>query len=640
LYLKRAARLWRKYDAKTAPRTTRPFRTAVIAVNEKRKESINGQISARRIVLSRYWRIQDSSMSFKETRRRDAEKAVSNSGFAENTRNAFFKECNVNGAHGFGYVVSNGEVAITGYTGNAKDITIPGRIDNLPVTAVGDEAFAKNQLTSITIPDGVTSIGEEAFFRNRLTSVSIPNSVTAIGDHAFARNRLTSVTIPDGVAAIGEGVFRRNRLTGVSIPYSVTTIGDRAFARNRLTSIAIPANADIQASSFYGLVYEFYMASGRKAAVYTIPRSVAGDFEIIVSNDAVEIVRYCGEETDIVIPEKINNLPVTVIGGRAFLGNKLLSVTIPGSVTSIGNCAFYKNRLTGVTIPDGVASIAEGAFAYNRLTSVTIPDGVTAIGKCAFSKNRLTSITIPNSVTTIGTGAFYWNQLTSITIPADVDIQRSSFYGLVYALYRETNRKAAVYTISRSVAGDFEIIVFNNAVEIIYYCGKATDIVILEKIDNLPVTAVGYAAFLKKELMSVTIPDSVTAIGQGAFAFNQLTNITIPDGVTSIEVEAFAENQLTSVTIPDDVTSIESGAFMNNLLTSVIIPNSVTAIGVGAFWHSLITSVTIPANVDLAGAPFSGNLTDVYQRNGKRAGTYISGDGGKRWRRKRTIAAL
>ena len=49
------------------------------------------------------------------------------------------------------------------------------------------EKAPNNQLTSVTIPDGVTSIDREAYYRNQLISVTIPNSVTSIGEDAFAK---------------------------------------------------------------------------------------------------------------------------------------------------------------------------------------------------------------------------------------------------------------------------------------------------------------------------------------------------------------------------------------------------------------------------------------------------------------------
>jgi len=47
------------------------------------------------------------------------------------------------------------------------------------VETVGNEAFAGNQLTSLTIGNGVTSIGEYAFYSNQLTSVTFQGTITS-----------------------------------------------------------------------------------------------------------------------------------------------------------------------------------------------------------------------------------------------------------------------------------------------------------------------------------------------------------------------------------------------------------------------------------------------------------------------------
>jgi hypothetical protein len=52
----------------------------------------------------------------------------------------------------------------------------------------------------------VTTIGEVAFYKNQITSVSIPDSVTSIVEGAFYENRITSVSVPEG-ASIEEGAF-------------------------------------------------------------------------------------------------------------------------------------------------------------------------------------------------------------------------------------------------------------------------------------------------------------------------------------------------------------------------------------------------------------------------------------------------
>jgi hypothetical protein len=127
---------------------------------------------------------------------------------------------------------------------------IPKTVWAEQVTAIGEGAFANNQLTSVDIPDGVITIGNNAFANNQLREVVIPDSVTTIGDSAFANNQLfnvvptkplldriqqgqDSVSMGNGVITIGNSAFANNRLTRVVIPDSVTTIKGSAFANNK-----------------------------------------------------------------------------------------------------------------------------------------------------------------------------------------------------------------------------------------------------------------------------------------------------------------------------------------------------------------------------------------------------------------------
>jgi len=295
----------------------------------------------------------------------------------------------------FTYTTTNGQIAITGYSGTSGAVNISGTINGLPVTSIGDNAFAYCQtLTIVTIPNSVTTIGVCAFgYCPRLTSVTIPNSVTSIGDEAFGScSGLTSVTIPNRVTAIGCAAFEYCwSLTSVTILNGVTTIGSNAFANcTGLISVSIPSSVT---SIGEGAFFNCYALT----TLPIIPTSVTS-----IGNGMFE---NCTGLTSITIPNSI-----TSIGDNAFYGCcGSTSVTIPNSITSIGDYAFCEcSSLNNVIIPNSVIRIGNGTFDYcPSLTSVTIPNSVTSIGNYAFYRCQgLTSVTIPNSVTNIGSQAF------------------------------------------------------------------------------------------------------------------------------------------------------------------------------------------------------------------------------------------
>jgi WD40 repeat protein len=191
-------------------------------------------------------------------------------------------------------------------------------------------AYPGGKGTTYTIPDGVTAIGEYAFAHNELTSVTIPNSVTAIGESAFAHNKLTSVTISAGVTHIGSGAFAAN-----------------SWLKEILCDTGNPVytSADGVLFSKDGKILVAYPDG--KGTVYDIPDGV-----VIIGN----FTFHNTELTRITIPAG-----VTTIGDSAFENNYLTSVTRPESVTVIGDSAFARNRLISVTIGSNVA-MADGAF--------------------------------------------------------------------------------------------------------------------------------------------------------------------------------------------------------------------------------------------------------------------------------------
>jgi hypothetical protein len=503
-------------------------------------------------------------------------------------------------------------VKITGNT-NSGAITIPSQVTEgegeggitYTITEIGVDAFRDDTVTSIVIPDGVTHIGNGAFRENNITAVSIPSSVTSIGNGSFAENNITTLSIGNNVTTIGNNTFRFNQLETVTIPAQVTTIGGGAFAGNpnvlTVVSLAITPPSIVQDTQdvvgSFGEVdqKELTVPTGTTQAYFNAGwtgfKSINGvtdaftiegiSYQVTSLDNNTNTVKITGNTNSgtITIPSQVTEsesgitYTVTEIGGEAFKGDGVTSVSIPTSVTQIGGEAFQDNELTSIELPDTLISIGSGAFQDNELTSVVIPEGITAISDFTFEDNRLINVVIPTSVTSIGDSAFERNLYTSIEIPESVTTIGSSAFAST----------------------------------------RLTSIVLPEGI-----TVISDSAFRNTDLTSIVIPSGVTSIGEFAFFNNDLTSAVIPDGVTSIGDNAFRSNDLTSIIIPDSVTTIGDNAFTTNNLTSLVIPDSVTFIGLAAFGVNNLTSIIISnsvTSISASGFINNPNLVSVTSNN-------------------------
>ena len=159
----------------------------------------------------------------------------------------------------------------------------------------------------------------------------------------------------------------------------------------------------------------------------------------------ITIVAYSGTEKNVVIPETIGGLPVTIIGTKAFFRKDLSSVTIPITVVTIEPMAFAENHLQSIDI-SGCVSIGYEAFAENQLNAIVLSEHLSSIGPRAFINNKLSAITIPGTITNIGKDAFAGNPLSSIKVGANRNLFASQGFELSFVnYYVGTGRGAGVY---------------------------------------------------------------------------------------------------------------------------------------------------------------------------------------------------
>ena len=118
------------------------------------------------------------------------------------------KEAWYSGPYKF-FVLDNNTAEIVNYTGSAKNLTVPDKLEYYTVTSIGNSAFSNCKIKSVNIPNTVTSIGSSAFSScEKLESITIPNSVKNIGSDAFAFCKsLKSINIPENVEIIGGAAF-------------------------------------------------------------------------------------------------------------------------------------------------------------------------------------------------------------------------------------------------------------------------------------------------------------------------------------------------------------------------------------------------------------------------------------------------
>ena len=355
------------------------------------------------------------------------------------------------------------EYTVTGIGMLAEgDIVIPASYGGIPITAIGENAFANNnKITSVTISEGIERIEFGAFSAcTKLERVMLPESLSEIGADAFWRClNLREIRFSQGLEKIGDSAFYSCvKLTEISLPESLKVIGTSCFkACTGLQKVVLQEGIEVIGDS------AFYNCSKLEEINFPDSLEIIGDeaFFICGNLESVSlnvdslgyyVFKNCKKLREVELYaqsvgynafagctalEKVKIDGMEEIPKGAFSGlTSLTDIEIGESVKIIGESAFYKcAALEFVVFHEGLCEIGDDAFRESGLIAAFIPDSVTEIGMYAFADCKaLRQVKLPSGLEVIKSGTFSGcNWLTDIELGESVKvICEKAFYACTW----------------------------------------------------------------------------------------------------------------------------------------------------------------------------------------------------------------
>lgn len=127
-------------------------------------------------------------------------------------------------------VLEDNTLSITGWKGSEGDLYIPGEIDGMVVSSIGEKAFLDNKtIETVYIEEGVTTISRNAFFGCSMKAIHLPSTLKTLETSALENSYVKSLYLPEGLETIGNNALSIDGAYDIYIPASVQTIDRDAF---------------------------------------------------------------------------------------------------------------------------------------------------------------------------------------------------------------------------------------------------------------------------------------------------------------------------------------------------------------------------------------------------------------------------
>ncbi len=466
-----------------------------------------------------------------------------------------------------------------------------------------------DQITSVSVPEGVTAIGPNAFTGcEKLESVTLPDSLEVIGMEAFSETALfnASKNWKDGALYIGNHLISVQRETegAFTVKEGTKAIASGAFMYcKNITSVSIPEG--IKAIE----MYTFYECDALTSV--NIPASVTeiGQYAFICrSLENLTLAKgshltYIGDCAFVESPIKSFDLPegLKTLGASAFLKAKITKVSIPASTVFVSDAPYLDcGLIESVEVAEGnpfytakgnclIDSRTKNLIQGCKNSVIPADESVTSIGEYAFSGADMKSLKIPANIIEIGMYSFEGCPLESIEVAADNPVYRAAGNCLIEReggiLLRGSNKSViptdgSISEISENAFSDctsLKSLYIPASVDYIAYsafagCNGVESIEVAEGNENY--LAEGNC-LIERETSSLIFGCKNSVIPAGgkvkkiaSCAFQDivdLESVVIPEGVTFIDAAAFSGcTSLRHISIPASVTKIGNGMWTSN----------------------------------------------------------------------------
>ena len=245
------------------------------------------------------------------------------------------------------YELTNDEegVRITAYTGTAEAISLPSKIEGLPVREIQKKVFAGDTVEAhvsvVVIPDSITKLGVELFYQNAdIEYVQLPAALEEIPILCFGEcESLEEIVIPNSVTLIKGGAFARSGIRTIVVPDSVTEIEEKTFLQcHNLELVQLSANIKELPYAIFG--------ECESIGKLVIPNGVETMNSYSLGNASIK---------ELVLPDSMTNMN--------FFVKDIKTINLPASLTS---CKSSLPGLEEVIIPDSLKQVDFGEKTFEK----------------------------------------------------------------------------------------------------------------------------------------------------------------------------------------------------------------------------------------------------------------------------------